>query len=1375
MNKQLLNVKKVLLMSALCLGGSLSYGQYCTPAYSSGCVGGAKINNFSTTGGTDNISNLGSGCGSTATGYADHTDQFATASQLSTINFSATIIDWGASLKIWVDWNQDGDFTDAGEEVYASSSTFSSGTTVTGSFVVPLDAAVGETRLRVRAVESTTSYTSCSSQSWGEAEDYTFNVTEAPSCADVPLTEINISGSESVCPSSSFTITASGMPTASGLIIEWQSSPAGSGTWTTIAGATGTSLIVSAGITEPTDYRLIVTCDETGDSETSNEISVDLNDFTECYCTPVYLYGCTGGARINNFSTTGATVDISNLGTACASGALGYTDYSEDHVMDVTQLAVVSQTTTITSFGAGVKIWVDWDQDGIFESSELVASSTSTISAGSSFTSSFEVPLDAAVGFTKMRVRAVESSTSFDPCASGNWGETEDYGVFVTAAPACEDLDIAGLGASGPESVCPSVAFTVTSTGSPVASSLVRKWQSSPAGTDTWTDIAGATLPTHTVTAGITIPTDFRYIVICTTSGDSDTTDAFTVGINDFIDCYCAPVYTTGCVGGANIKDFSTSGAIVDVSNLESGCDALDGPGFSDYSDDLTVTAMQFSTISTTTGIGGWGAGVKIWVDWNQNGVFETSELVAFSSSTIAAGSSFTASFEVPLTAATGLTKMRVRAVEGSTTFDPCSSHTWGETEDYGFMVMPAVPCDDPEIVFPSSVGAVSSPPAVCGTGDVKLNIDGPMPLALGITYQWQTSSSESGPWTDISTDIATPVFGVDDVDVDTYFRCIVKCNGSPVLYSEPVFVESVIPEEPVLYEGQSCGPGAVTLSGTVGSGSIFWFTEPEGGTPFATGDIIETPPITSTTTFYAAGGAFPPAIVQVGTSSSSSSGTAAGPYNVWFRRSTMQLMYKASQIAAAGGTAGLIDEIRFNLTALPAYALPDYTMSIKMVPQTSMSSLVWQTSGFTDIFGGPGTSYLPTETGWQSYPLPAGTFWDGESHIIIQICWSQAAGISSTGGTHQYTTTTGQMLYSWTDAAGNSCGLTGSTTSTQLPNAIFNFVGCASDRVPVVAHVRDTPTIQIDVEDGEYCMINNMFEITTSPEQPDGSSYLWNTGATTSGIIATGSGVPSSYSYWVDVTNEWGCTTRSETLSVVLKPSPEVNLGADSTVCEGGFITLDAGSGAGNSYYWNTGETSQSINVEEEGTYNVLVQNSYGCIGLDTIHLEFEGHMPSVGSIITTNTGPFSFYFEPILTEYVVAWEWDFGDGTPVSEAEFASHTYAAPGTYTVTLTVYSTCGSRVYTTTTHILGVDDINLGNTNLSLYPNPAKETIIIESKDGLKMESVVITNVLGQVLYNQAVASPEKDQIQLSGLAAGMYTVRIQTDKGTVVRKFEVVK
>lgn len=79
--------------------------------------------------------------------------------------------------KVFIDWNQDLDFLDFGEEAYTSGAT-SSGCphTFSGNITVPMGALAGPTRMRVVVREDGTqvSTVSCGTWSgWGEVEDYT--------------------------------------------------------------------------------------------------------------------------------------------------------------------------------------------------------------------------------------------------------------------------------------------------------------------------------------------------------------------------------------------------------------------------------------------------------------------------------------------------------------------------------------------------------------------------------------------------------------------------------------------------------------------------------------------------------------------------------------------------------------------------------------------------------------------------------------------------------------------------------------------------------------------------------------------------------------------------------------------------------------------------------------------------------------------------------------------------------------------------------------------------------------------------------------------------------------------------------------------------
>ncbi|MEO4046988.1 M14 family zinc carboxypeptidase [Pseudomonas sp. CAU 1711] len=71
--------------------------------------------------------------------------------------------------KAWIDFNKDGDFTDAGEEVYSSGRALSS--VVSGTLTVPSNAPAGTTRMRV-AMRYNAAPVPCGTFNYGEVEDY---------------------------------------------------------------------------------------------------------------------------------------------------------------------------------------------------------------------------------------------------------------------------------------------------------------------------------------------------------------------------------------------------------------------------------------------------------------------------------------------------------------------------------------------------------------------------------------------------------------------------------------------------------------------------------------------------------------------------------------------------------------------------------------------------------------------------------------------------------------------------------------------------------------------------------------------------------------------------------------------------------------------------------------------------------------------------------------------------------------------------------------------------------------------------------------------------------------------------------------------------
>ena len=81
---------------------------------------------------------------------------------------------YAEAYRVWIDFNQDGDFTDAGEQVFNRSKTKTA--LIYGNFTIPATALLGSTRMRV-SMKYNTLPSSCGIFSYGEVEDYTVTIT----------------------------------------------------------------------------------------------------------------------------------------------------------------------------------------------------------------------------------------------------------------------------------------------------------------------------------------------------------------------------------------------------------------------------------------------------------------------------------------------------------------------------------------------------------------------------------------------------------------------------------------------------------------------------------------------------------------------------------------------------------------------------------------------------------------------------------------------------------------------------------------------------------------------------------------------------------------------------------------------------------------------------------------------------------------------------------------------------------------------------------------------------------------------------------------------------------------------------------------------
>ena len=194
------------------------------------------------------------------------------------------------------------------------------------------------------------------------------------------------------------------------------------------------------------------------------------------------------------------------------------------------------------------------------------------------------------------------------------------------------------------------------------------------------------------------------------------------------------------------------------------------------------------------------------------------------------------------------------------------------------------------------------------------------------------------------------------------------------------------------------------------------------------------------------------------------------------------------------------------------------------------------------------------------------------------------SVNITVTGGTTPYqitplTTglTAGTYFYTITDA--NGCSTTASATITE-------------------------PSLMTASPDATV----NCFNPTTTISVTGGTSYLWSTGATTSGILVSPN---TTTTYQVTATS--GTCVEIKTIIVTAdKVVVGATAGPDLTInCNNPSVNLNAGGGI--SYLWSNGLTTQSQHVSPltTTTYSVTISGSNGCIATDEAVVFYDKTFP--------------------------------------------------------------------------------------------------------------------------------------------------------------------
>ena len=342
-------------------------------------------------------------------GYANYTSQVASLTAGNTYPFSVTLgTAFPKSLSIWIDFNQNGTFNFT-EKVYGSSAN---ATSFAGTIQIPINATLGNTRIRIFTRDNPNNNDPCASNLAGaEVEDYTINIqanTQPPTAAFQANPAYTCSGQVN------FANLSQGSPT--------------SFTWT--FGDNTTSTLQSPGhnYAAPGLYTVkLKVCNAFGcDSVTKvNYIHYANTQPAAAACTPATTsYVCCNGI---------GQVQFNLLNNSSADAIAGYENFTcgmSDTV--AANSTYVLRVNNSSADAENVRAYIDFNNNGSFaDPGEWVMSSTNaTVHADSVL-----IPLT-ATRYTHLRMRVMSERVGLviPPTACSNLirGQAEDYTIFIT-------------------------------------------------------------------------------------------------------------------------------------------------------------------------------------------------------------------------------------------------------------------------------------------------------------------------------------------------------------------------------------------------------------------------------------------------------------------------------------------------------------------------------------------------------------------------------------------------------------------------------------------------------------------------------------------------------------------------------------------------------------------------------------------------------------------------------------------------------------------------------------------------------------------------------------------------------------------------------
>ncbi|MET4073757.1 GEVED domain-containing protein [Hymenobacter sp. UYCo722] len=558
------------------------------------------------------------------------------------------------NVRVWIDYNNDGAFVGASELVFSSDNA----TLHTGTFIPPATAVLN-TNLRMRVAAdfaNGTVPTSCSTPQYSQDEDYSVRLSAN---ASPPVAAFTVSATTTCTGTVQFTDASQNLPTS------WL--------WTFGDGTTSTLQNPAHQYATAGTYAVTLRATNAAGATTSAATTITYNT------TVPVAASCTPQTQ-SYFANYGIIrFRLGSIDNTSADGSAGYQDFT---CTQRTELTVgINYPMIITTGGTNphdIRVYLDKDNNGTLTAAEQVYASAITATPGA--TTTFNLPTGIVLNQPlRLRVVADAIGNVSGPCANPVSGQAEDYTVIVRANTLPPIIDFSSNYVAG--SCVNPVQFTDQSTNLPTS----WLWDFGDGGTSTLQNPAHQYAATGSYNVTLTATNTFG-------TASKTSPNAVSVQVPCLTYCSANGSGPFGPNGQVQSSPFWITSVSVPAASYVNTSGNAPG-GYASYvANPITVNpgaTVPFTVVTNVSVV----HRTAVWIDLNQNGVFDNSELVAtgISTSGTAAGT-FSGSFTVPAATRPLTTRMRVLVQANANTNvpNPCSVNLLNaEVEDYLLRVQP--------------------------------------------------------------------------------------------------------------------------------------------------------------------------------------------------------------------------------------------------------------------------------------------------------------------------------------------------------------------------------------------------------------------------------------------------------------------------------------------------------------------------------------------------------------------------------------------------------------------------------------------------------------------------------------------------------------